>query len=66
MQTLRYGQSTLIDAEYTTSGTLTEPQYLQDRLTDLRLCKEEGIDATMREHELDALLFPADFGARIT
>ncbi len=66
VQTLRYGQSTLIDAEYTTTGTLTEPQYLQDRLTDLRLCKEEGIDATMREHELDVLLFPADFGARIT
>ena len=66
VQTLRYGQSTLIDAEYTTSGTLTEPQYLQDRLPDLRLCMEEGIDATMREHKLDALLFPADFGARIT
>ncbi len=66
VQTLRYGQSTLIDAEYTTSGTLTEPQYLKDRLTDLRLCKDEGIDATMREFELDALLFPADFGARIT
>lgn len=66
VQTLCYGQSTLIDAEYTTSGTLTEPQYLKDRLTDLRLCKEEGIDATMREFELDALLFPADFGARIT
>ena len=66
VQTLRYGQSTLIDAEYTTSGTLTEPQYLQDRLTDLRLCKEEGMDATIREHKLDALLFPADFGARIT
>jgi amidase len=66
VQTLRYGQSTLIDAEYTTSGTLTEPQYLKDRLTDLRLCKEDGIDATMREFELDALMFPADFGARIT
>jgi amidase len=66
VQTLRYGQTTLIDAEYTTSGTLTEPQYLRDRLTDLRLCKEQGIDATMQEHRLDALLFPADFGARIT
>ncbi|WP_150265137.1 amidase family protein [Paenibacillus tepidiphilus] len=65
-ETLRYGQTTLIDAQFTTSGTLTEPQYLRDRLTDLRLCKEEGIDATMQEHGLDALLFPADFGARIT
>ncbi|AIQ50792.1 amidase family protein [Paenibacillus sp. FSL R7-0331] len=65
-ETLRYGQSTLIDAEYTSSGTLTEPNYLRDRATDLRLCKELGIDATMKEYDLDALLFPADFGARIT
>lgn len=65
-ETLRYGQTTLIDAEYTSSGTLTEPQYLRDRATDLRLCKEQGIDAAMKEHQLDALLFPADFGARIT
>ncbi|MEK3673939.1 MULTISPECIES: amidase family protein [unclassified Paenibacillus] len=66
VETLKFGQATLLDAEYTTSGTLTEPQYLRDRATDLRLCKELGIDATMREHQLDALLFPADFGARIT
>lgn len=66
METLKYGQTTLLDAEYTTSGTLTEPAYLHDRLTDLRLCREEGIDATLREHQLDAILFPADFGARIT
>ncbi|QWU17096.1 amidase [Paenibacillus sophorae] len=65
METLRYGQSTLLDAEYRTSGTLTEPQYLRDRAADLRLCKDEGIDAVMREHRLDALLFPADFGSRI-
>lgn len=66
METLKFGQATLLDAEYRSSGTLTEPQYLRDRATDLRLCKELGIDATMREHQLDALLFPADFGARIT
>lgn len=66
VETLRYGQSTLIDAEYTSSGTLTEPQYLRHRATDLKLCKDNGIDATMKEYALDALLFPADFGARIT
>ncbi|MBC8080031.1 MAG: amidase [Gorillibacterium sp.] len=66
VETLKYGQTTLIDAEYKTSGTLTEQQYIRDRLTDLRLCQQEGIDATMKEHQLDALLFPADFGARIT
>ena len=66
IETLKYGQITLIEAEYTTSGTFTEPQYIRDRATDLKLCKEEGIDAVMEEHQLDALLFPADFGARIT
>ncbi|HBS47187.1 MAG TPA: amidase [Paenibacillus sp.] len=66
VETLRYGQATLIDAEYASSGTQTEPKYLLHRATDLKLCKEEGIDATMKEHNLDALLFPADFGARIT
>ncbi|OMD39455.1 amidase family protein [Paenibacillus odorifer] len=66
LETLRYGQATLIDAEYTSSGTQTEPKYLRHRATDLKLCKEEGIDATMKEYNLDALLFPADFGARIT
>ncbi|WP_410513615.1 amidase family protein [Paenibacillus sp. BR2-3] len=66
VETLKYGQATLIDAEYTSSGTLTEPQYIRDRATDLKLCKEEGIDAVIQEHQLDALLFPADFGARIT
>jgi amidase len=66
METLKYGQKTLIDTEYNTSGTLTEPRYIHDRATDLKLCKEDGIDATMREHQLDALLFPADFGSRIT
>lgn len=66
MEALKYGQKTLIHAEECTSGTLTEPQYIRDRTIDLKLCKDEGIDAVMKEHNLDALLFPADFGARIT
>lgn len=65
VEALRYGQKLLLAAEHTTSGALTEPPYLNDRLKDLQLCKEEGIDAAMKEHRLDALLFPADFGSRI-
>lgn len=65
METLKYGQSLLLDAEYRTSGALTEIEYLRDRATDLKLCKTEGIDATMDLHRLDAILFPADFGSRI-
>lgn len=66
IETLKYGQSTLLLAETTTSGNHTEIPYLRNRAADLKLCKDEGIDATMEEHRLDALLFPADFGARIT
>jgi amidase len=66
METLKYGQSTLIETEYTTSGTLTEPNYIRDRTRDIQLCQTEGIDAVMKEFQLDALLFPADFGATIT
>jgi amidase len=66
METLKFGQVTLLNAEFRTSGKLTEPQYIRDRITDLQLCQTEGIDAVMKEHQLDALLFPADFGARIT
>jgi amidase len=66
IEALRYGQTTLLAAETTTTGMLTETPYLRDRAADLRLCKDEGIDATLAEHQLDALLFPADFGARIT
>ncbi|MDF2923454.1 MAG: amidase [Paenibacillaceae bacterium] len=65
METLKYGQVTLMAAEYTTSGRLTEQQYIRDRTKDLLLCREQGIDAAMKEHQLDALLFPADFGSRI-
>ncbi|NBC73085.1 amidase family protein [Paenibacillus sacheonensis] len=64
VETLKYGQKTLINAEFHSSGTLTDVRYLQDRATDIRLCKDEGIDAVMQEHRLDAVLFPADFGSR--
>ncbi|WP_426449685.1 amidase family protein [Paenibacillus sp. S-38] len=60
-KTLRYGQATLLWAEET-SGRLTEPRYLLDRLTDLRLARTEGIDRVMKEHRLDALLFPQTAG----
>ncbi|WP_099156568.1 amidase family protein [Virgibacillus ndiopensis] len=53
---LKYGQTVLVESE-TKSGLLTEPEYITDRLTDLRLSQEEGINAVMTENDLDALLF---------
>ncbi|HET7657075.1 MAG TPA: amidase family protein [Bacillales bacterium] len=60
--TLKYGQTLLLESEKT-SGTLTETAYLESRLKDIRLSREEGIDTALAEHQLDALLFPANFGA---
>ena len=55
---LRYGQQHFLAAE-ATSGMLTEPEYILDRLRDLRMARQEGIDATMDAEQLDALLFPS-------
>ncbi len=40
-------------------------RYQSDREKDLRLSATQGIDAVMKEHALDALLFPAGSGAGI-
>ncbi len=55
---LRYfGQETLIEAEK--KGPLTEQAYLDAREKCRRLSREEGVDAAMDEHKLDALVAPS-------
>lgn len=61
---LKYGQTILAEAE-STSGTLTEAEYLESRAEDLKKSQVEGIDYVMKEYRLDALLFPANYGAAI-
>ena len=61
---LRYGQKLMAESEET-SGNLTEPKYLEDRLRDIRQTRSEGIDRTLAEHKLDALLFPSTWGCWI-
>jgi amidase len=39
-------------------GPLTDEEYLKARAECLRLARDEGIDAVMREHNLDALCMP--------
>lgn len=39
-------------------GPLTEEEYVKARAECLRLARDEGIDAVMREHQLDALCMP--------
>ncbi|MED1916444.1 amidase family protein [Bacillus thuringiensis] len=63
-QALLYGQELLEESEQT-SGTLTEPEYLTNRLFDLEMSQKQGLDAVMKEHELDALLYPGSTGYAI-
>jgi amidase len=39
-------------------GPLTDPEYLETLATNRRLAREEGIDAALRAHGLDALVAP--------
>lgn len=52
-----FGQETFVSAQ--SKGPLTEREYL-DALTECRrLSREEGIDAVMNEHKLDAIVAPS-------
>lgn len=53
---LKYGQGTLIFSNRT-SGTLTEPEYLESLRLNHQVSREQGIDHAIREYQLDALLF---------
>ncbi|PZO54773.1 MAG: amidase [Phormidesmis priestleyi] len=64
---LKYGQARAAAAEEKdlSPGSADTLQYLADRETDLRLAKEQGLDAYIDTYDLDAVLFPATRGASI-
>jgi amidase len=62
--TLRFGQDQL-DASDEIDLDADRARYQADRAKDLALAGREGIDAALREHRLDALLFPGYFAASI-
>jgi len=51
-----FGQETFIEAQE--KGPLTEQAYLDALAKNRRLARDEGIDAVMQQHNLDALLAP--------
>ncbi len=59
-----FGQEILIEAEG--KGPLTEAAYLEARETASRLSREEGLDATLSGHRLDAILGPSGGPAWVT
>jgi len=61
---IKYGQAQL-DISDEMEVQADRARYQSDREKDLRLAGTEGIDAVMKEHGLDAILFPGGSGAGI-
>ncbi|HUP46167.1 MAG TPA: amidase family protein, partial [Thermoanaerobaculia bacterium] len=62
--TLKYGQG-LLDFSSAMDRELFQARYEADRARDIHLSATHGIDAVMKEHRLDALIFFANYGASI-
>jgi amidase len=61
---IKYGQAQL-DISDEMDVQMDRARYQADRAKDLRLSATEGIDAAMKQHNLDALLFPGPSSAAI-
>jgi amidase len=61
---IKYGQSQL-DISDEMDLEADRPRYEADRSRDIALAGTQGIDATMKRHNLDALLFPGASGYTI-
>ncbi|MGB6485154.1 MAG: amidase [Candidatus Acidiferrales bacterium] len=61
---LYFGQETMIESEK--RGPLTEKTYLDALAKNHRLARQEGIDAVMDTHKLDALIAPTGGPAWVT
>jgi amidase len=59
-----FGQERMLKANE--KGPLTDESYLKALATNRRLSREEGIDATLRKYELDAIVAPSGGPAWLT
>jgi len=55
---LKYGQTILLDAQFKTSGTLTEAKYIHDRLDALKKSRIDGIDRVLDDSRADIYVAP--------
>jgi amidase len=62
--TLKYAQESL-DASDEIDLQRDKARYHADRTKDVRLAGQHGIDAALRAHQIDAILFPGASGAAI-
>jgi amidase len=63
-KTLKYGQKLLLQSEET-SGSLLEKDYIDALEEDIYYSTEQGIDSVLQEHQVDAIVFPNNYGASI-
>ncbi|MBD1833208.1 amidase [Cyanobacteria bacterium FACHB-472] len=64
---LKYGQTRALASEAIDLSPASDDtiKYLSDRVTDLRLAKEQGLDLLIDTYDLDAVLFTGTRGASI-
>ncbi|MGN7388679.1 amidase family protein [Sporosarcina sp. SAFN-015] len=60
-ETLEFGQ-VMLEKVDRTSGTLTEPEYIEAFLRNRHLAGELALDRAFDEHKIDMLVFPQDHG----
>lgn len=59
-----FGQEHFLTAQQ--KGPLTDPAYLDALQANMRLTRDEGIDAVLKEHRLDAIVAPSGGPASLT
>ncbi|SHE82834.1 amidase [Marinitoga hydrogenitolerans DSM 16785] len=59
---IKYGQNILIKSDGT---NINDKEYLESLLNDRKYSRKLGIDKIIEEHNLTALIFPANYGAGI-
>ncbi len=62
-QAIPYGQDLFVRSLQ--MGGLEEPGYLQARVRDLQYARRWGLDRLFTEYRLDAVVFPANYGATV-
>jgi len=60
-KTLKFGQ-VMLEKVDRTSGTLTEPEYIEALIRNRHLAGELALDRAFDEHKIDMLVFPQDHG----
>ncbi|WP_442599781.1 amidase family protein [Neobacillus sp. D3-1R] len=62
---LKYGQG-MLEFREKLPNTLRNPEYLRARLDDIYFSQDQGLDYSLKNYHLDAILFPSYIGSTIS